>query len=181
MLQIIFMNEWNKIFCIVSGEMNHSRSTEEVDILVHWNIFVIRRKYFCCVFGGRVGCTECGYVDVGVTEAGPSQLQLPLPCCRRRCTPHWSKLKKRIFGVWSMRHSLAPLHFNLRLTGCPTIEYSLSFGCFLGCPCSYRGLFYHFSTAQETTIPKLTLLASLCQKLIKLQSKTWGKLNLDII
>ena len=111
------MNEWNKIFCIVSGEMNYSRSTEEVDILVHWNIFVIRRKYFCCVFGGRVGCTECGYVDVGVTEAGPSQLQLPLPCCRRCCccTPHWSKLKKRIFGVWSMRHSLAPSHFNLRL------------------------------------------------------------------
>ena len=24
------------------------------------------------MFGGRVGGTECGYVDVGVTEAGPS-------------------------------------------------------------------------------------------------------------
>ena len=55
-------------------------------------------------------------------------------------------------------------------TGCPTIEYSLSFGCFLGFPCWYRGLFYHFSTAQETTIPKLTLLSN--QELIKLQRKT---------
>ena len=66
-------------------------------------------------------------------------------------------------------------------TGCPTIEYSLCFGCFLGFQCSYRGLFYHFYTAQETTIPKLTLLSSLRQKLIKLQSKMWGKLDLDII
>ena len=56
-------------------------------------------------------------------------------------------------------------------TGCPTIEFSLCFACFLGFPCSYRGSFYHFSTAQETTIPKLTLLSSLRQKLIKLQSK----------
>ena len=30
------MKEWmNKIYRIVSGEMNHSRSTEEVDILAH--------------------------------------------------------------------------------------------------------------------------------------------------
>ena len=57
-------------------------------------------------------------------------------------------------------------------TGCPTIEYSVCFVCFLGFWCSYRGLFYHFSTAQETTIPKLTLLSSLHQKLINLQSKT---------
>ena len=56
-------------------------------------------------------------------------------------------------------------------TGCPAIEFSLCFACFLGFPCSYRGSFYHFSTAQETTIPKLTLLSSLHQKLIKLQSK----------
>ena len=66
-------------------------------------------------------------------------------------------------------------------TGCPTIEYSLCFGCFLGFQCSYRCLFYHFSTAQEMTIPKLTLLSSLRLTLIKLQSKTWGKLDLDII
>ena len=54
-------------------------------------------------------------------------------------------------------------------TGCPTIEYSLCFGCFLGFQCSC--LFYHFSTAQEMTIPKLTLLSSLRLTLIKLQSK----------
>ena len=66
-------------------------------------------------------------------------------------------------------------------TGCPTIEFSLCFACFLGFPCSYRGSFYHFSTAQETTIPKLTLLSSLYQKLIKLQSKTWSNLDLDTI
>ena len=70
---------------------------------------------------------------------------------------------------------------NFRYTGCPTIEYSLCFGCFLGFQCSYRCLFYHFSTAQEMTIPKLTLLSSLRLTLIKLQSKTWGKLDLDII
>ena len=35
-------------------------------------------------------------------------------------------------------------------TGCPTIEYSLCFGCFLGFQSSYRGAYYHFSTAQET-------------------------------
>ena len=57
-------------------------------------------------------------------------------------------------------------------TGCTTIEYSLCFGCFLGFQCSYRCLFYHFSTAQEMTIPKLTLLSSLRLTLIKLQSKT---------
>ena len=66
-------------------------------------------------------------------------------------------------------------------TGCPTIEYSLCFGCFLSFQSSYREVFYHFLTAQETRIPKLTLLSSLRQKLIKLQSKTWGKLDLDII
>ena len=52
-------------------------------------------------------------------------------------------------------------------TGCPTIEFSLCFACFLGFPCSYRGSFYHFSTAQETRILKLTLISSLFQKLIK--------------
>ena len=61
------------------------------------------------------------------------------------------------------------------------IEYSLSFGCFLGFPSLYRGLFYHFSTAQEMLIPKLTLLLNLRQELIKLQGKTRGKLDLDII
>ena len=66
-------------------------------------------------------------------------------------------------------------------TWCPKSKFPLCFGCFLGFPCLYRGSFYHFSTAQETTISKLTLLSSLCQKLIKLLSKTWGKLNLDII
>ena len=29
-------------------------------------------------------------------------------------------------------------------TGCPTIEFSLCFACYLGFPCSYRGSFYHF-------------------------------------
>merc|ERR1712155_329058 len=67
----------------------------------------------------------------------------------------------------------------LYTTGCPTIEFSLCFACFLGFPCSYRGSFYHFSTAQEMTIPKLTLLSSLYKKLIKLQSKTWSNLDLD--
>ena len=43
-------------------------------------------------------------------------------------------------------------------TGCPKSKFPLCFGCFLGFPCSYRGSFYHFSTAQETTIPKLTFL-----------------------
>ena len=57
-------------------------------------------------------------------------------------------------------------------TECPTIEYSLCFGCFLSFQSSYREVFYHFLTAQETRIPKLTLLSSLCQKLIKLHSKT---------
>ena len=66
-------------------------------------------------------------------------------------------------------------------TGCPISKVPLCFACFLGFPCSYRGSFYHFSTAQETRIPKLTLLSSLRQKLIKLQSKTWGKLDTDII
>ena len=66
-------------------------------------------------------------------------------------------------------------------TGCPTIEFSPCFACFLGFPCSYRVSFYHFSTALKTTIPKLTLLSSLRQKFIKLQSKMWGKLDLDII
>ena len=56
-------------------------------------------------------------------------------------------------------------------TGCPKSKFPLCFGCFLGFPCLYRGSFYHFSTAQETMIPKLTLLSSLCQKFIKLQSK----------
>ena len=56
-------------------------------------------------------------------------------------------------------------------TGCPISKFPLCFGCFLGFPCLYRGSFYHFSTAQETRIPKLTLLSSLRQKLIKLQSK----------
>ena len=55
-------------------------------------------------------------------------------------------------------------------TGCPISKVPLA--CFLGFPCSYRGSFHHFSIAQETTIPKLTLLSSLRQKLIKLQSKT---------
>merc|ERR1712155_403409 len=67
------------------------------------------------------------------------------------------------------------------ITGCPTIEFSLCFACFLGFPCSYRGSFYHFSTAQEMTIPKLILLSSLYQKLIKLQSKTWSNLDLDTV
>ena len=66
-------------------------------------------------------------------------------------------------------------------TGCPTIEFSLCFACFLGFPCSYRGSFYHFSTAQETTIPKLTLLSSLYQKLTKLQNKTWSNFDLYTI
>ena len=57
-------------------------------------------------------------------------------------------------------------------TGCPISKVPLCFACFLGFPCSYRGSFYHFSTAQEMRIPKLTLLSSLCQKLIKSQSKT---------
>ena len=42
-------------------------------------------------------------------------------------------------------------------TGCPIIEFPLCFGCFLGFQSSYRGVFYHFSTAQETRIPKLTV------------------------
>ena len=73
--------------------------------------------------------------------------------------------------------------FNIYIqhTGCPTIEYSLCFGCFLSFQSSYRGIFYYISTAQETMIPKLTLLSSLCQKLINLQSKTWSNLDLDTI
>ena len=35
-------------------------------------------------------------------------------------------------------------------TGCPTIEFSLCFACFLGFQCLYRRSFYHFSTPQET-------------------------------
>ena len=57
-------------------------------------------------------------------------------------------------------------------TGCPISKVPLCFGCFRGFPCSYRGSFYHFSTAQEMRIPKLALLSSLRQKLIKSQSKT---------
>ena len=71
--------------------------------------------------------------------------------------------------------------FKYSSTGCPISKVPLCFACFLGFPCSYRGSFYHFSTAQETTIPKLTLLSSLYQKLIKLQSKTWSNLDLDTI
>ena len=66
-------------------------------------------------------------------------------------------------------------------TGCPTIEFSLCFACFLGFPWSYRGSFYHFSAAQETRIPKLTLLSSLYQKLIKLQSKMGSNFDSDTI
>ena len=35
-------------------------------------------------------------------------------------------------------------------TGCPTIEFSLCFACFLSFQSSYRRSFYHFTTAQET-------------------------------
>ena len=66
-------------------------------------------------------------------------------------------------------------------TGCPISKVPLCFGCFLGFPCLYRGSFYHFSTAQETRIPKFTLLSSLRQKFIKLQSKTQSNLDLDTI
>ena len=83
--------------------------------------------------------------------------------------------------AWRYKEEKSRILITLQTTGCPTIEFSLCFACFLGFLCSYRGSFYHFSTAQETTIPKLTLLSSLCQKLIKLQSKMWGKLDLDII
>ena len=55
------------------------------------------------------------------------------------------------------------VHATHASTGCPTIEYSLCFGCFLGFQCSYRGLIYHFSTAQETTIPKLSLFTKIYQ------------------
>ena len=50
-------------------------------------------------------------------------------------------------------------------TGCPTIEFSLCFAFFLGLPYSYRGSFYHFSTAQETTIPKTHLTFLLTSKI----------------
>ena len=76
--------------------------------------------------------------------------------------------------VWyqDVQQDIGTRYIYFYTTGCPTIEFSLCFGCFLGFHSSYRGVFYHFSTAQETQIPKLTLLSSLPQKLIKLQHKT---------
>ena len=94
------------------------------------------------------------------------------------CSPSRTSALATYFNIWiyytPKNEQRRPL--NQLDTGCPTIEFSLCFACFLGFPCSYRGSFYHFSTAQETTIPKLTLLS-----LIKLQSKTWSNLDLDTI
>ena len=92
-----------------------------------------------------------------------------------RTTWHWIlELQTKVRGDFAItdKAPARPFFWLKAPTGCPTIEYSLCFGCFLGFQCSYRCLFYHFSTAQEMTIPKLTLLSSLRLTLIKLQSKT---------
>ena len=50
-------------------------------------------------------------------------------------------------------HFLSVLCCSLQMphtTGCPTIEFSLCFACFLSFQSSYRRSFYHFTTAQET-------------------------------
>ena len=49
-------------------------------------------------------------------------------------------------GLWVVKWLIFGIPLPLQVdTGCPTIEYSLCFGCFLGFQCSYRCSFYHFS------------------------------------
>ena len=56
------------------------------------------------------------------------------------------------FLLCCVTHSEYYLHYCSREdpTGCPTIEFSLCFACFLSFQRSYRRSFYHFTTAQET-------------------------------
>ena len=66
-------------------------------------------------------------------------------------------------------------------TGCPVKLSTLWFCCFLGFHITYRRTSDHFSIAQEMRISKLTLLYFLDEKLIKLQHKTWDKLDFESI
>ena len=68
--------------------------------------------------------------------------------------PQPSPTSKHLFGVVQGVPQLS-IHFVL-------VVFSAS--CFL---CLYRGLFYYYSTAQEMSFPKLTLLSFLRKKMIK--------------
>ena len=66
-------------------------------------------------------------------------------------------------------------------TGCPVKLSTLWFCYFLGFQITYRRTSDHFSIAQEMSISKLTLHYFISEKFIKLQHKTWDKLDFESI
>ena len=66
-------------------------------------------------------------------------------------------------------------------TGCPISLGTHCFCYFLGFQSTYRRTSDLYSTALEMRISKLTLLYFLREKLIKLQHKTWDKLDFESI
>ena len=96
---------------------------------------------------------------------------------------HWTPCSSPTSAELSQPEILSSTHifaFSLH-TGCPVKLSTLWFCCFLGFHITYRRTSDHFSIAQEMRISKLTLLYFLDEKLIKLQHKTWDKLDFESI
>ena len=91
----------------------------------------------------------------------------------------WQSYPKHIFQMFTVSQFMQSKC--LRSTGCPVKLSTLWFCCFLGFHITYRRTSDHFSIAQEMRISKLTLLYFLDEKLIKLQHKTWDKLDFESI